>query len=102
MARSAIWRARESSAGRRSPTSCAGCVPRPWREGRSMPGELILIVEDNEKNLKLVRDLLQIKGYRTVEAATATDGLLLAAEHLPSLILMDVQLPDMDGVAALQ
>jgi two-component system cell cycle response regulator DivK len=66
-----------------------------------MPGELILVVEDNEKNLKLVRDLLQVKGYRTVEAATATDGLLLAAEHRPSLILMDVQLPDMDGVAAL-
>src|SRR4051794_10277762 len=65
-----------------------------------MPGELILVVEDNEKNLKLVRDILQVKGYRTLEAATATHGLALAAEHLPDLILMDVQLPDLDGVSA--
>jgi two-component system cell cycle response regulator DivK len=66
-----------------------------------MPGELILVVEDNEKNLKLVRDLLQFKGFRTLEAETAERGLALAAEHVPMLILMDVQLPDMDGVAAL-
>jgi two-component system cell cycle response regulator DivK len=66
-----------------------------------MSGELILVVEDNEKNLKLVRDLLQFKGFRTLEADTAERGLALAAEHVPMLILMDVQLPDMDGVAAL-
>ncbi len=66
-----------------------------------MAGELILIVEDNEKNLKLVRDILQFKGYRTLEADTATEGLALAAAHQPQLILMDIQLPDMDGVAAL-
>ena len=66
-----------------------------------MPGELILIVEDNEKNLKLVRDLLQLNGYRTLEAETARDAIALAAEHLPDLILMDIQLPDMDGVTAL-
>jgi len=66
-----------------------------------MAGELILIVEDNDKNLKLVRDLLQFKGYRTLEAGTAAEGLRLAAEHRPDLILMDIQLPDMDGVAAL-
>jgi two-component system cell cycle response regulator DivK len=66
-----------------------------------MAGELILIVEDNEKNLKLVRDLLQFKGYRTLEAGTAAEGLRLAAEHRPDLILMDIQLPDMDGSTAL-
>jgi two-component system cell cycle response regulator DivK len=66
-----------------------------------MAGELILVVEDNDKNLKLVRDLLQLKGFRTLEAETAQRGLTLAAEHAPRLILMDVQLPDMDGVAAL-
>ncbi len=66
-----------------------------------MAGELVLIVEDNDKNLKLVRDLLQFKGYRTLEARTAKDGLTLAVAHRPQLILMDIQLPDMDGVAAL-
>ena len=62
---------------------------------------LVLIIEDNEKNLKLTRDLLQVKGYRTIEAADATTGISLAAEHLPSVVLMDIQLPDMDGEAAL-
>jgi two-component system cell cycle response regulator DivK len=64
-------------------------------------GELILIVEDNEKNLELVRDLLQVTGYRTLEAGTAADGIALAAAHHPDLILMDIQLPDESGVAAL-
>ena len=66
-----------------------------------MAGELILIVEDNDKNLKLARDILQFQGFRTLEAGTATDGIALAAEHRPDLILMDIQLPDMDGVTAL-
>jgi two-component system, cell cycle response regulator DivK len=66
-----------------------------------MAGELVLIVEDNEKNMKLVRDLLQIKGFRTLEADNATEGIALAAAHQPNLVLMDIQLPDMDGVAAL-
>ncbi|HYU20792.1 MAG TPA: response regulator [Chloroflexota bacterium] len=66
-----------------------------------MAGELILIVEDNEKNLKLVRDLLQFKGFRTLEAASAEDGIALASAHAPHLILMDIQLPGMDGVTAL-
>jgi two-component system, cell cycle response regulator DivK len=66
-----------------------------------MAGELILIVEDNDKNLKLVRDLLQFKGYRTLEAGTAEEGLGLAAAHRPDLVLMDVQLPGMDGIEAL-
>lgn len=66
-----------------------------------MSDELVLIVEDNEKNLKLTRDLLQVKGYRTIEAADAGTGIALAREHVPRVVLMDIQLPDMDGVAAL-
>lgn len=66
-----------------------------------MAGELILIVEDNEKNLKLVRDLLQFKGYRTLEASSAAQGIALAGEHNPDLVLMDIQLPDLDGISAL-
>ena len=67
-----------------------------------MAGELILIVEDNDLNLELVRDLLQVSGYRTLEAVNATDGVALATAHRPDLVLMDVQLPDGDGVAALE
>src|SRR6266849_4330667 len=66
-----------------------------------MPNELILIVEDNEKNRKLARDVLQFKGFRTIEAESAEDGIALAKEHGPDLVLMDIQLPGMDGVAAL-
>ena len=66
-----------------------------------MAGELILIVEDNEKNRKLVRDVLQFKGYRTLEAETAELGLQLARESRPALILMDIQLPGMSGIDAL-
>ena len=62
---------------------------------------MILIVEDNERNLKLVRDLLQHHGYETIEARNAADGVALAAERRPDLILMDIQLPDVDGVTAL-
>ena len=61
----------------------------------------ILIVEDNEKNLKLLRDVLQVKGYRTLEARTASEGLRLAREELPALVLMDIQLPDLSGITAL-
>ena len=63
---------------------------------------LILIVEDNEKNLKLVRDVLQVKGYETLEAGTAEDGLKLARARKPDLILMDIQLPGMSGIEALK
>ena len=63
---------------------------------------LVLIVEDNDKNLKLVRDVLQVKGYATLEAGTAEDGLVLAAERKPDLILMDIQLPGMNGIDALK
>jgi len=63
---------------------------------------LILIVEDNEKNLKLVRDVLQVKGYETLEAGTAEEGLKIAREKKPALILMDIQLPGMSGIEALK
>ena len=63
---------------------------------------LILIVEDNEKNLKLVRDVLRVKGYATIEATTAEDGIALASAHKPDLILMDIQLPGMNGIDALR
>ena len=62
---------------------------------------VILIVEDNEKNMKLVRDVLQFKGYETIEATTGTDGVRLAKERKPDVILMDIQLPDIDGITAL-
>jgi two-component system cell cycle response regulator DivK len=63
---------------------------------------LILIVEDNDKNLKLVRDVLQVKGYQTCEAGTAEEGLRIVRERRPDLVLMDIQLPGMDGVEALK
>ena len=66
-----------------------------------MANELVLIVEDNEKNRKLVRDTLQFKGYKTIEAETGEDGERLAREHQPALILMDIQLPGIDGITAL-
>ena len=67
-----------------------------------MAGELILIIEDNEKNRKLIRDLLQVKGYQTIDTDTAEDGLKLAGEKSPALILMDIQLPGMDGITAMK
>ena len=66
-----------------------------------MAGELILIVEDNEKNRKLARDVLTFKGYRTVETETAEEGLKVAEEQKPDLILMDFHLPGMNGIEAL-
>ena len=67
-----------------------------------MAGEQILVVEDNDKNMKLVRDVLVATGYRTLEAATGGQAVALAAEHAPDLVLMDIQLPDVDGVHALR
>ena len=65
-----------------------------------MANELILIVEDNDKNRKLLRAILKARDYETVEAANAEDGLVLARERRPALILMDIQLPGMDGLEA--
>ena len=66
-----------------------------------MANELILIVEDNERNRKLVRDLLQFRGYQTIEAETGEEAVRLARERRPALVLMDIQLPGIDGIAAL-
>ena len=63
---------------------------------------LVLIVDDNAKNLKLARDVLRAAGLRTLEAATGAEGIALATEHLPDVILMDIRLPDMDGTDAAQ
>jgi two-component system, cell cycle response regulator DivK len=67
-----------------------------------MANELILIIEDNEKNRKLIRDLLQAKGYLTIESETAEEGLKLAEERKPALVLMDIQLSGMDGITAMK
>lgn len=67
-----------------------------------MSEELVLIVEDQALNRKLVRDVLQAKGYRTLESETGEDGVRLAREHLPALVLMDIQLPGINGIEALQ
>ena len=77
-------------------TECQG------NDGEVMANELILIVEDNEKNRKLLRDLLQVKGYKTIETETAEEGIHLAQESQPALILMDIQLPGIDGITALK
>jgi two-component system, cell cycle response regulator DivK len=66
-----------------------------------MANELVLIVEDNAQNLKLARDLLQVHGYRTVEAETGEDGVALALERAPALVVMDIHLPGMSGIEAL-
>lgn len=71
------------------------------RNGDHMGSLLILIVEDNDKNLKLVRDLLQFRGFRTIEAMDAETGLDLAGECHPDLVLLDIQLPGIDGMEAL-
>ena len=64
-------------------------------------GERILVVEDNPKNMKLFRDVLRATGYGILEARTGTRAVEVAAEHGPELVLMDIQLPDIDGVEAL-
>jgi two-component system, cell cycle response regulator DivK len=66
-----------------------------------MAGERVLVVEDNEKSMKLFRDVLTATGYRALEATTGVQAVDLAAEHGPDLVLMDIQLPDIDGVEAL-
>jgi two-component system cell cycle response regulator DivK len=65
-----------------------------------MAGELVLIVDDNEQNLRLARDVLGFAGFRTLEAVNGAEAAAAAAEHVPDVILMDVRLPDMDGTEA--
>ena len=67
-----------------------------------MANELIVLIEDNEKNRKLARDVLAHQGYRVAEAESAEDGLALVARERPSLILMDIHLPGIDGIEALR
>jgi two-component system, cell cycle response regulator DivK len=67
-----------------------------------MTGERILVVEDNEKNMKLFRDVLSATGYRTLEATTGGEAVELATEQAPDLVLMDIQMPGVDGVEALR
>ena len=66
-----------------------------------MAGELVLIVDDNELNLKLLRDVLRFEGYWTVQATTAASALALAADRPPDVVLMDIGLPDQSGLEAL-
>lgn len=61
---------------------------------------VVLIVDDNDGNRKLVRDLLGSAGFRTLEAATGADAIILASEHVPDVVLMDLRLPDIDGAEA--
>jgi two-component system cell cycle response regulator DivK len=68
----------------------------------TMEGPLVLIVDDSEKNRKLARDVLRDAAFRTIESASAADGIALAAEHLPDVILLDLRLPDMDGTDAVR
>jgi two-component system cell cycle response regulator DivK len=67
-----------------------------------MLGKRVLIVEDNEKNMKLFRDVLQATGYSTLEATTGEEAVELSLSQAPALVLMDVQLPGIDGVEALE
>jgi len=64
-------------------------------------GNRILVVEDNERNLKLVRDVLQFAGYEVIAARSGEQGVTLARECTPDLVLMDLQLPTMNGTEAL-
>jgi two-component system cell cycle response regulator DivK len=61
---------------------------------------LVLIVDDNDQNLRLARDVLRFAGYETLEAATGEEAVRLATEHVPDVVLMDIRLPDMDGATA--
>jgi two-component system cell cycle response regulator DivK len=67
-----------------------------------MANETILIVEDNEKNRRLLRDVLQFKGYKILESETAEEGIRIARADKPALILMDFHLPGMNGIQALE
>jgi two-component system cell cycle response regulator DivK len=67
-----------------------------------MTSTRILVVEDNPKNMKLVRDVLEFSGYEVIEATSGEDGVRLAGMERPQLILMDLQLPDIDGAEALR
>jgi two-component system cell cycle response regulator DivK len=79
-------------------TTASPGTPAGDRAGTEQP--LVLIVDDNEQNLKLARDVLRAGGLRTLEASSGAEGIALAAEHLPAVVLMDLHLPDMNGTDA--
>lgn len=70
--------------------------------GPSEPAPVVLIVDDNGKNLKLARDVLRSAGLRTLEAATGAEAIALAVEQRPDVVLLDLGLPDMDGMDVLR
>jgi two-component system cell cycle response regulator DivK len=65
-------------------------------------GPLVLIVDDDERNVRLVRDVLEAAGLATLSAATAAEGIALARERTPDLVLLDLRLPDLDGAEAMR
>ena len=67
-----------------------------------MAANRVLIVEDNDKNMKLFRDVLQVSGFETLEATSGEQAIELAVQRAPDLVLMDIQLGGMDGLTALQ
>jgi two-component system cell cycle response regulator DivK len=79
----------------------SGSVPVE-EEASAMAHELILIVDDSDQNRRLARKVLQFAGFRTLEASGGIEGLSLAVEHRPDLVLMDIRMPDMKGTEVLQ
>jgi two-component system cell cycle response regulator DivK len=75
-------------------------VPGYPRDGRGLESRLVLIVDDDARNLKLARDVLLAAGFRTLVARSGAEAVALGVEHLPDVILMDLRLPDMDGTEA--
>src|SRR5262249_15797387 len=97
-----VWRCHASSSNSTAAISGSRARSEQARRSRSrcrcaVANELILIVEDNPKNLKLVRDVLQVRGYRTIEAGTGEEGVQMAREQHPALVLMAIQLPGISG-----
>ena len=68
------------------------------RTGRVMMSKKVLIVEDNELNMKLFHDLLDSQGYETLQTREGLSAMALARQHMPDLILMDIQLPEISGL----
>lgn len=62
--------------------------------------QTILIVEDNNKNRELVKDILDLHGYKVLEAEDGVEGVAMVKEHVPDLVIMDIQMPVMDGITA--
>jgi two-component system, cell cycle response regulator DivK len=75
-------------------------VSSPDHERTEAAGPLVLIIDDDPRNVKLAGDVLAAAGFRTLEATTGEEGVAVADEHLPDVILMDIRLPDMDGTDA--